>query len=70
MCWVRFVLVFDHLGQRFVKSIGNIEKSYVNFQLFEQTCPILTVLKISAILLKYPTFEGFFMLSWRKQVKS
>ena len=46
--------------QRFVTRIGNIEKRNVSFQLFMQTGLIWVVLKISAILLKYPTFEGIF----------
>ena len=52
-------------SQRFVTSIGNIEKStYVSLQL-------LGIMKISAILLKYPTFEAsFLMFSWSKHVQN
>jgi hypothetical protein len=56
--------------QRFVPSRGNIEKAkYVSFQLsgqtrgtsiLGQTKPLLAVHKISAILLKYSTFDGGF----------
>ena len=58
--------------QRFVTSIGNIEKvPYVSFQLSEQTGLIWAVLKMSPILLKYPTFEGFFFIfSLAKQVQN
>ena len=36
-----------------------------------QTNPFWVVLKLSAILRKYPTFEGvFFMFSWAKQVQN
>ena len=46
-------------------------KNYVSFQLFWQTGPFLVVLKIAAILQKYPTFECFFfMLSWAKEVRN
>ena len=45
--------------QRFVSSIGNIEKAMRVFNCLA-TGLFWDVLKISAILLKYPTFEGVF----------
>ena len=58
-------------GQRFVPSIGNIEKTmYVSFLLSGQTGSFLAVLKFLQLKLKYATFEGgFFMFSWAKKCK-
>ena len=48
------------LSQRFVSSIGNIEKNYVSFQLSGQAGLFLLVLEISALLLTYPCLKVFF----------
>ena len=40
----------------------NIEKAIMSFKLPRQTEPFLAVLKILAVLLKYPTCEGVFFI--------
>ena len=53
---------YQSKSKRFVTSIGNIENTAVSLKLSGQTRLFLAALKISALLLKYPTIEdGFFM---------
>ena len=48
--------------RRFCNKYREHWKSYVGFQLSGQFWKSLAVMKISAIMLKYPTFEDFFFL--------
>ena len=47
-------------SQRFIPSIGNIEKSYASSQMSGQTGLFLAVLKFSAILVMYTTLRVVF----------
>ena len=48
--------------RRFCNKYRKHWKSYVGFQLSGQFWKSLAVMKISAIMLKYPTFEDFFFI--------